>query len=660
MAATKMKPKLKASDVASRLTPLAASELLDVTVDKLSFTSAKKGLSTEIDKVLVDASLQEPMQGAMAINLDLLDNDFQALNSGVFGTRVTSVVDKVSFRLTEVSIVEHFKLRAVLEHALIAEMREHSKPKKASRHSMTRAEFILSMLRELRTPFTFICPELHRKQPTAKKKESKKARQEEEGVVPLTSASREPKATPPPNVELKVKGATATAAQLEQASILLGVVSELGGNELCMVSIICAAIGESDLTAETKQNALGFWGVLQGSSGSNPKWPAYWPDPTDSAGMAHAWCKGEKGFIGGGLIWSALRLEPGNIATKTEGSGESPSFYGKYTDEAKAIVKAFTHSELGSFAAAGATSSSTYSVRTTQYEYERGQPGQTEDTFTCAQRLANEVGWSFFVCGERSIYLVTDDDLLKAEPRYKVGPKSPGLVDFRGDVSVGHRTVLIHGKRQPKPSLAELEVRIDRWGAPPGTVILVSGYGPFDGKWLVDRIERPFYDSLAVIHLRAPAKPLEEPPWEVTTVTLSGTGGESGKGVPSGIPAPAGGQYRNPPPQGPSGIVTPKASWNPAGKPVARWIVPMLEYAAAHGWTGAITSGYRGGPDPNTSTGASEHQGMQYPHGAVDFGGYEAFAERAAFFAHVDGYQGLPLIPAQFPGDGGHASGTGH
>lgn len=665
----KAKSPLKATNVAARATPLAKSEIFDVSVGKLVFTSEKHGLSTGVGDVLVDGHVKEPMQGAMALELDLLDRDYEALNSGIFGHRVSAVLDGVPFRLTTVSIIEEFKLRAIFEHALIAEMREHSKPLKASRHSMTRAEFILMMLRELRQPYTFICPELHRKQPVAKQPVSKKKQQEEEGVVPLKAASRQPAVSHPPKSSslpsLKVKTATATEAQLEQAAILLGVVVELGGNDLCARSIICAAIGESDLEAKTTPNPLGFWGVLQGSSGKDHRWPAYWPDPTDSAGMARSWCKGGKGFIIGGLALSALRLPPGEIATKVEGSGEPENFYGQYEPQAKAIVKAFNGGELVGFTGAGsggATKSSSWTIKTSTFEYERGQPGQTEDTFTCAQRLASEVGWSFFVAGPRSIYLVNDDDLLRAAPRYKITPKSKGLVGLVYDVEVGHRTVVIHGKRQPKPSMAELTARMDRWAAPPGCVVELEDFGPGDGKWLVEMPERSLYEADGTVHLRAPAKPLEEPPWEVSQTTLSsGPEGQNVKGVPSGIPAPQAGQYRNPPSQGPVGTGTFQ------GFTVAKWIIPMLEYAKAHGWKGSITSGYRPGVDPHTTSGGSEHAGTQYPHGAVDFGGPEAFGERAAFFAHVDGYGGLPLIPAQFgpysaypQGDGGHASGTGH
>src|SRR6185312_9448804 len=118
----KNKGTLKASDLAATHTPLAESELLDVSVKNLTFASSKKGLSTEIDKVLQEGTLIEPMQGAMQLNLGLLDADYRATNSGVFGTRVTAALDRVSFRLEEVSIVQEYRLGASLEHALISEM----------------------------------------------------------------------------------------------------------------------------------------------------------------------------------------------------------------------------------------------------------------------------------------------------------------------------------------------------------------------------------------------------------------------------------------------------------------------------------------------------------------------------------------------------------
>lgn len=62
--------------------------------------------------------------------------------------------------------------------------------------------------------------------------------------------------------------------------------------------------------------------------------------------------------------------------------------------------------------------------------------------------------------------------------------------------------------------------------------------------------------------------------------------------------------------------------------PVAKWIVPILQYAAAHGWTGTVSSGYRSyaqqkaiydsGVRPAAVPGTSNHEGNAYPRGAVD------------------------------------------
>src|SRR6201999_3473173 len=118
----------------------------------------------------------------------------------------------------------------------------------------------------------------------------------------------------------------------------------------------------------------------------------------------------------------------------------------------------------------------------------------------------------------------------------------------------------------------------------------------------------------------------------------------------SSIPKAASGQYRLPPTKGPKGV----GSFQ--GFQVALWIIPELEYAQQHGWKGRITSGYRPGVDPNTTTGVSEHSGPQYPDGAVDFGVPTEYTNREEFFAAVKDYKGLPLIPAQFTNYQGNPS----
>ena len=76
-----------------------------------------------------------------------------------------------------------------------------------------------------------------------------------------------------------------------------------------------------------------------------------------------------------------------------------------------------------------------------------------------------------------------------------------------------------------------------------------------------------------------------------------------------------------------SGAVVPQTPWNPQLKPIAGWIVPVLQWAAAHGWTGLVVSGYRTYAEQaainamglfSAPAGSSNHETTAYPGGAVD------------------------------------------
>ncbi len=74
-------------------------------------------------------------------------------------------------------------------------------------------------------------------------------------------------------------------------------------------------------------------------------------------------------------------------------------------------------------------------------------------------------------------------------------------------------------------------------------------------------------------------------------------------------------------------IETPVTNWNPRSKPIASWIVPILEWASTHGWGGTVTSGYRTYYEQvqlnaagafSAPAGLSNHETSAYPGGAVD------------------------------------------
>ena len=101
----------------------------------------------------------------------------------------------------------------------------------------------------------------------------------------------------------------------------------------------------------------------------------------------------------------------------------------------------------------------------------------------------------------------------------------------------------------------------------------------------------------------------------------------AGAVLPSGSSASS---FENAQSQSATGAVEaeiPEASWNPRAKPIADWIVPILQWAYLHGWRGAVTSGYRTFYEQaqlnaagaySAPAGLSNHETTVYPGGAVD------------------------------------------
>jgi hypothetical protein len=111
-------------------------------------------------------------------------------------------------------------------------------------------------------------------------------------------------------------------------------------------------------------------------------------------------------------------------------------------------------------------------------------------------------------------------------------------------------------------------------------------------------------------------------------------------------------------------IQTPEVGWNPRLKPIADWIVPVLQWASLHGWAGTVTSGYRTYYEQaqlnaagafSASAGHSNHETTVYPGGAVDV------TEPSQLIAVLRSYTGpLKLVGGVLgPVDPEHFSATG-
>jgi hypothetical protein len=113
-----------------------------------------------------------------------------------------------------------------------------------------------------------------------------------------------------------------------------------------------------------------------------------------------------------------------------------------------------------------------------------------------------------------------------------------------------------------------------------------------------------------------------------------------------------------------AGASTPVAPWNPRNKPIAGWIIPILQWASEHGWQGTVTSGFRTFYEQaqlnaagafSARAGLSNHETTAYPGGAVDV------TAPGRLLAVLRGYPGQPKLIGGVlgPADPEHFSATG-
>jgi Transglycosylase SLT domain len=149
------------------------------------------------------------------------------------------------------------------------------------------------------------------------------------------------------------------------------------------------------------------------------------------------------------------------------------------------------------------------------------------------------------------------------------------------------------------------------------------------------------------------------------TYLTGASGGAAGGGAGGGGTSTAG------------GTLVPSTPWNPDRKPIASWIVPVLDWASKNGWHGFVTSGYRtpseqmaaaqqyaarvGQPVSSLYAGGnplnSNHLKTAYPGGAVDVDG----GSDAQLLNVLRGYKGLDTLTGGDlgPGDPFHFSHDG-
>jgi hypothetical protein len=123
----------------------------DVNVTDLYFTLNAVGI--DIEHAVLDAVIERTIEGASTLTVTVYDRDFVLLRSGRLSAKNDTQIDGLYFRLKAVRMNGH-NLELTFEDREVSILRSYSKPIKqalsTSRGSVTRAEFVLRLLREVK------------------------------------------------------------------------------------------------------------------------------------------------------------------------------------------------------------------------------------------------------------------------------------------------------------------------------------------------------------------------------------------------------------------------------------------------------------------------------------------------------------------------------
>ena len=476
---------------------------VDVGALVLQFTGTKRSSKgTRVDQRVTGGTIEHTMTGASTLTITLDDTDRALVDSDLFTKQIDLQLDGIWWRLVKVSKSTD-TLTLTFEDRAVSLLRTITTPRKAARSKMTRAEFALSIVREVKTGggIPFICPDLTVKQKIAtasdKLSPKKRASDKQPGIAK--------------GATLTIRGATASSLQKGNAERVLDVANSLGASQRATLALMEAVIVESNV-----QNLPGgdadSRGILQvrdstaGPMGINNR---------DVEACCNAFLS--RGFYGKGGAMALAAKYPswtsGQIAQGVQGSAY-PTRYDQARAEATAWIAAYTVGNIGG--------GSTLTTTTLPFQFQRGgTDGTVEDSWTCLQRLAEEVQWGCFM-SDGECYFVSESTLIAQKPIATLSEQTIGVMGIDFDVDNGKAT-----------SDATLTARVSRHGFRPGSVVVLEHCGTAHGRWLVSDVQRGIFDPNATVTLKRPTQPLPEPAPETTTVTTS-AGGLSDLGTIAG------------------------------------------------------------------------------------------------------------------------------
>lgn len=464
---------------------------------------ANKRLRADVTEAITgDVPLKLTMEGASEVSITLSDPDGRIRRSSFLTQATRMSVDDRRFALAKTGKSGQ-NLTLTAEDLVIHRLRRKKGPKKAFRGTVTRAQFIRSLVKEASPNTRFICPELTKVQPIAGGKEP--------GRTTRTKRTDEDRGQGIPRnaTGLTVKGSPANSTQKKVADEVIRAALRYNPPRRALLALLCAATHESVMgtLAMTPQTITDHdsVGLLQAR--------LMYVSAKDAMSIPYNvrrfFTQPWTGTSAGGAIKQAKAGRSiAEICTSIQGNATG-DVYTQWKGEAEKWLDAYTGGESGSFS----TETTTTIVKPYPFEVKKG-----EDYWTAIKRLADEVNWRAFPVGDR-FYYIAEPTLLRSRRRMLIGVNTRGVDDIDFDID---------GRK--RANKATLTARANLWRAPPGTVVTLGAHwGPAQGRWLVATIDGTLNKEDVSIELKRPSKPKPEPPSETSTSTkTSRSGGSSG------------------------------------------------------------------------------------------------------------------------------------
>lgn len=431
-------------------------------------------LDAALGEAILRAEAVRTISGSPSLEISVFDKDKDLLQNFLPKERgaILEFNDR-SFTLERTDKRSKVELDLTFEPETVTWLRSYNKVRKATRGKMTRAEFIYSLMREVKEGrMLFFCPELHKRQKVGAVSESKRG-----GIAK--------------DAKLKVKTQKMSDEQRRTCNAVLDACIALRMPRIAMVAAIMCIIQENNATnrpgGDPPRDSTGAF-QQRASTG----WKGI---PADASKRADIGVQ-VKNF------WSAAPTTPFKTSLRkkkvslgwqidqtqrshTFGTSRQGKEYDQWRKQADAIVAAYG-GKAGS-------------IKSAKYEFTRGTSGSKETTWDAANRLAEEVNWIFYVDG-RVVFLIDKYELMHYEPVATIteedGFEILWSVDSGGKVD----------------ELTVTAVNPD-WSLFPGCIIDVDGEGVADGRWLVKEMRKPLLtdkQTVTVTCLR-PSRPAAEP-----------------------------------------------------------------------------------------------------------------------------------------------------